>query len=172
MSLIKYYTEYVSTGNTELWVEDTIYINKNTNNVSIGKVTGTTYRLLVTGKTYTDTLYLGDTPTGTGNDVLILESGQVKKKTGASGISPKTTNFNVQYYYDGILSGDTQKIDYYQQQVLRINRGLNLSGDMSDFMSTPTPVEGDIVRIKNHPRYTDGYYVYNAGGSWVALITW
>ncbi len=172
MSLTKYYAEYELTGNTKLWVEDTIYVDKSSRNVSIGKVTGTTYRLTVTGSTYTDTLFLGPTPTGTGSDVLILEGGQVKKKTGGSGATPKTANYNVQYYWGGDLSGNTSDMDYYQRQMLRVNRGINLSGDTSAFMTSPTPVEGDTIRMKGHARYADGVYIMNSAGSWVAVTTY
>ena len=65
------------------------------------------------------------------------------------------------YYIEYVLPVD----------VLRFNRGLNLTGSTT-FMTSPTPVEGDIIRMKGHARYTDGYYVMNSAGSWVAMTTW
>lgn len=123
---------------------------------------------------YLETIITGhNLPTdSTGTTMLIWDSTANLVKSRTYGLAPKTENYNVQYYYNGELSGATDQMNYYEQKVLRVNRAFNAYPDNNTVMTTPTPVEGDIIRIKDNARYTDGYYVMNSAGSWVAIITW
>lgn len=171
MSLTKYYVEYELTGNTKLWVEEVIYIDKTTKNVAIGKVTGTTYKLTVTGDTYSEQYFMRNPDTdNSSNNYLVYSGGKIQKRTsvtaGATG-----GNYAVQYAYNGVLSGDTAQIDYNNLDTLQISNMLNLQPSGTTFPVVGISV-GDICRISGNSKFTDGYYVLNSAGSWVALSTW
>ena len=53
---------------------------------------------------------------------------------------------------------------------LNINSILKLRSRTS-YPTSPTPEEGDMVRLKDHSTLSDGYYVYN-GSNWISIIQW
>ena len=53
---------------------------------------------------------------------------------------------------------------------LNINSIFNIQARNS-FPISPSPNEGDIVRLKDHSTISDGYYVYN-GSNWISIIQW
>jgi len=86
-----------------------------------------------------------------------------------------TTQFSNKLYIDIKNSGDSSFIygemdDTNDNGRLNINSILKLRSRTS-FPTSPTPDEGDLVRLKDHSSLSDGYYVYN-GSNWISIIQW
>ena len=89
-SELKYYLEYLERNN-KLVIENQLYLDPSTGNFGVGS-SGFTYKLTVTGDTYSEQYYMRTPDTGTSNNILIYEGGKIKTKTytisdGTSGTS-------------------------------------------------------------------------------------
>ena len=84
-SELKYYLEYLERNN-KLVIENQLYLDPSTGNFGVGS-SGFTYKLTVTGDTYSEQYYMRTPDTGTSNNILIYEGGKIKMKTASTGTS-------------------------------------------------------------------------------------